>query len=87
MNLVSLYGGTRATHQPNPVVGEVNSLRAARIFEEQAPHRLFGANAGATCPPSGTKGAEGSEGAGGTAGAAAASGTEGAADVAEPAQD
>ncbi|MGP9747267.1 NAD(P)/FAD-dependent oxidoreductase [Brachybacterium sp. AOP29-B2-41] len=48
MNLVSLYSGSRATHQPNPVVGEVNSLRAARIFEEQAAHRLFGAGAGAT---------------------------------------
>ena len=47
MNLVSLYGGTRGTHQPNPVVGEVDSLRAARIFEEQAPHRLYGLNAGA----------------------------------------
>ena len=47
MNLVSLYGGTRGTHQPNPVVGEVDSLRAARIFEEQAPNRLFGLNAGA----------------------------------------
>lgn len=44
MNLLSLYGGTRATHQPNPVVGEVDSLRAAREFEEQAPHRKFGAN-------------------------------------------
>ena len=44
MNLLSLYGGTRATHQPNPVVGEVDSLRAARIFEEQAPHRKFGRN-------------------------------------------
>ena len=73
MNLVSLYGGTRATHQPNPVVGEVNSLRAARIFEEQAPHRLFGANAGATCP--------------GNAVDAADEADEGAADVAEPTQD
>src|SRR5699024_1308610 len=44
MNLLSLYGGTRATHQPNPVIGEVDSLRAARIFEEQAPHRKFGRN-------------------------------------------
>ncbi|MGP9538370.1 NAD(P)/FAD-dependent oxidoreductase [Brachybacterium sp. AOP43-C2-M15] len=50
MNLVSLYGGTRATHQPNPVVGEVDSLRAARIFEEQAPHRKFGRGAGAADP-------------------------------------
>ncbi|WP_422115684.1 NAD(P)/FAD-dependent oxidoreductase [Brachybacterium sp. UNK5269] len=50
MNLVSLYGGTRATHQPNPVVGEVDSLRAARIFEEQAAHRLFGDGAGASGP-------------------------------------
>src|SRR5699024_1668368 len=51
MNLLSLYGGTRATHQPNPVVGEVDSLRAAKIFEEQAPNRLFGGDAGATSPP------------------------------------
>ncbi len=53
MNLLSLYGGTRATHQPNPVVGEVDSLHAAKVFEEQAPHRLFGRDAGATCPPRG----------------------------------
>jgi NADH dehydrogenase len=52
MNLLSLYGGSRATHQPNPVVGEVDSLRAAKVFEEQAPHRLFGLNAGATSPVS-----------------------------------
>ena len=52
MNLVSLYGGTRGTHQPNPVVGEVDSLRAARIFEEQARNRLFGLNAGAASPVS-----------------------------------
>ncbi len=45
MNLLSLYGGTRATHQPNPVVGEVNSLRAARLFEQQADHRKFGRGA------------------------------------------
>ena len=45
MNLLSLYGGTRRTHQPNPVVGEVDSLQAARDFEQQAPHRKFGANA------------------------------------------
>lgn len=47
MNLVSLYGGTHVTRQPNPVVGEVDSLRAARLFEEQAPRRRFGLNAGA----------------------------------------
>lgn len=47
MNLLSLYSGNRATHQPNPVVGEVDSLRAARIFEQQAPHRMFGTGAGA----------------------------------------
>lgn len=50
MNLLSLYGGTRATHQPNPVVGEVDSLRAARIFEEQAANRKFGKDAGASSP-------------------------------------
>ncbi|MDN5688964.1 MAG: NAD(P)/FAD-dependent oxidoreductase [Brachybacterium sp.] len=50
MNLISLYGGTRATHQPNPVVGEVDSLRAARIFEAQAPHRYFGKGALAGTP-------------------------------------
>ncbi|MGO1506278.1 MAG: NAD(P)/FAD-dependent oxidoreductase, partial [Brachybacterium sp.] len=71
MNLVSLYGGTRATHQPNPVVGEVNSLRAARIFEEQAAHRMFGANAGASCPSD----------------EIAADEAEGGADVAEPTKD
>ncbi|MGY5765431.1 NAD(P)/FAD-dependent oxidoreductase [Brachybacterium sp. DNPG3] len=46
MNLLTLYTGTRATHQPNPVVGEVDSLKAARIFEQQAPHRRFGRNHG-----------------------------------------
>ncbi|MGP9603651.1 NAD(P)/FAD-dependent oxidoreductase [Brachybacterium sp. AOP42-E1-35] len=71
MNLVSLYSGSRATHQPNPVVGEVNSLRAARIFEEQAAHRLFGAGAGATR----------------AADKVAAENAEGAADVAKPAKD
>lgn len=45
MNLLSLYGGTRRTHQPNPVVGEVDSLGAARAFEEQAPKRKFGEGA------------------------------------------
>lgn len=45
MNLLSLYGGTRRTHQPNPVVGEVDSIGAAREFEKQAPHRKFGVNA------------------------------------------
>ena len=68
MNLVSLYGGSRATHQPNPVVGEVNSLRAARIFEEQAAHRLFGSGAGASRPSD----------------KIAAENAEGAAEVAEP---
>src|SRR5699024_9785685 len=51
MNLISLYSGTRATHQPNPVVGEGGSLHAAKAFEGQAPHRLFGRDAGATSPP------------------------------------
>ena len=50
MNLLSLYGGTRGTHQPNPVVGEVDSLRAAKIFEEQAAHRKFGLGAQAGDP-------------------------------------
>lgn len=50
MNLISLYSGSRATHQPNPVVGEVNSLRAARIFEEQAAKRKFGKGACADAP-------------------------------------
>lgn len=50
MNLISLYGGTRGTHQPNPVVGEVDSLRAAKIFEEQAPNRLYGEGAGSADP-------------------------------------
>jgi NADH:ubiquinone reductase (H+-translocating) len=50
MNLLSLYGGTRATHQPNPVVGEVDSLRAAKIFEEQAANRKFGKGACAVDP-------------------------------------
>ncbi|MCG7310379.1 MULTISPECIES: NAD(P)/FAD-dependent oxidoreductase [Brachybacterium] len=42
MNLLSLYAGTRATHQPNPVVGEVDSIAAATTFREEAQHRLFG---------------------------------------------
>jgi len=45
MNLLSLYSGTRATHQPNPVVGEVDSLKAARQFEEAARQRRFGEGA------------------------------------------
>lgn len=45
MNLLSLYGGTRATHQPNPVVGEVNSFAAARAFEEHSTDRKFGEGA------------------------------------------
>ena len=71
MNLLSLYSGTRATHQPNPVVGEVDSLRAARIFEQQAAHRMFGANAGASA----------------RADEIAAQDSEDAADVAQPTQD
>jgi NADH dehydrogenase len=43
MNLLTLYGGTRSTHQPNPVVGEVNSIQAARRFRAEAPNRHFGA--------------------------------------------
>lgn len=45
MNLLSLYGGTRNTHQPNPVVGEVDSITAARRFRERADERRFGSNA------------------------------------------
>ncbi len=45
MNLLSLYGGTRATHQPNPVLGEVDSIAAARRFREQARNRKFGEGA------------------------------------------
>ncbi|WP_114854241.1 NAD(P)/FAD-dependent oxidoreductase [Brachybacterium sp. YJGR34] len=71
MNLISLYGGTRATHQPNPVVGEVDSLRAARVFEEQAARRRFGKGAGA----------------GDRSSVRAAARAEGAASVAEPTKD
>jgi NADH dehydrogenase len=42
MNLLTLYSGTRATHQPNPVIGEVDSIAAATRFRREAPHRLFG---------------------------------------------
>ena len=76
MNLISLYGGNRATHQPNPVVGEVDSLRAARMFEEQAPHRLFGANAGGGITADGTQETD--------AEAAAAPDAQGAREVTDP---
>lgn len=46
MNLLSLYGGTRATHQPNPVIGEVDSISAARRFRAEAANRRFGEGAG-----------------------------------------
>lgn len=71
MNLVSLYSGSRATHQPNPVVGEVDSLRAAKIFEQQAANRMFGTGAGAST----------------TTAVKAADDADGAAAVAEPTQD
>lgn len=45
MNLLSLYSGTRATHQPNPVIGEVDSISAARRFRDMARERRFGAGA------------------------------------------
>ncbi|MFC7464587.1 NAD(P)/FAD-dependent oxidoreductase [Brachybacterium sp. GCM10030252] len=73
MNLLTLYGGTRATHQPNPVVGEVDSVRAARIFEEQAKHRKFGRDA---------QGASESDRI-----AAAQEGEHGARDVSDPVKD
>ncbi|PWH06340.1 NAD(P)/FAD-dependent oxidoreductase [Brachybacterium endophyticum] len=42
MNLLSLYAGTRNTHQPNPVVGEVDSITAAEVFDAEKPNRRFG---------------------------------------------
>ncbi|WP_144794023.1 NAD(P)/FAD-dependent oxidoreductase [Kocuria palustris] len=41
MNLVSLYAA-RQSHQPNPVTGNVDSLRAAEVFRELAGQRKFG---------------------------------------------
>ena len=43
MNLLSLYSGTRATHQPNPVVGEVPAARGPHLRRGRAPY--VGANA------------------------------------------
>lgn len=45
MNLLSLYSGSRATHQPNPVIGEVDSIEAARQFRDMAGQRRFGEGA------------------------------------------
>lgn len=42
MNLLSLYSGTRATHQPNPVMGDVDAVAAQREFERRANERMFG---------------------------------------------
>ncbi|MCL6423102.1 NAD(P)/FAD-dependent oxidoreductase [Brachybacterium sp. JHP9] len=43
MNLVSLYtSGLRTRHQPNPIIGEVDSIAAARRFREEAGSRRFG---------------------------------------------
>ncbi|WP_058234938.1 NAD(P)/FAD-dependent oxidoreductase [Devriesea agamarum] len=42
MNLLSLYSGNRHTHQPNPVVGEINSEEAAAIYEAMRDLRRFG---------------------------------------------
>ena len=46
MNLLSLYSGTRASHQPNPVLGEVDSLTAEQQFRDSAGLRRFGVGAG-----------------------------------------
>jgi NADH dehydrogenase len=35
MNLLTLYTGTRATHQPNPVVGEVSAITVARAHQRE----------------------------------------------------
>lgn len=42
MNLLSLYSGTRATHQPNPVMGDIDSVAAQREFDRRADERRFG---------------------------------------------
>lgn len=42
MNLITLYVGMAATHQPNPIVGEVSSQRAAEEFLRHADKRRFG---------------------------------------------
>ena len=41
MNLISLYAA-RSRHQPNPVTGNVDSMRAAAEFTEHANRRRFG---------------------------------------------
>lgn len=43
VNLFSLYAARRSNHKPNPVTGDVDSLKAARVFEEMADARRFGA--------------------------------------------
>lgn len=42
MNLLTLYSGTRSTHQPNPVVGDVDSVAAEAAFEDACSQRHFG---------------------------------------------
>ena len=42
MNLLSLYTGTRSTHQPNPILGDIDSVAAQREFENHAGDRKFG---------------------------------------------
>ncbi|MDO5662533.1 MAG: NAD(P)/FAD-dependent oxidoreductase [Brachybacterium sp.] len=45
MNLLSLYAGTRSTRQPNPVMGDVDSIAAAHAFDRHAEDRKFGPGA------------------------------------------
>lgn len=42
VNLFSLYAARRASHKPNPVTGDVDSINAARVFAEMAGTRRFG---------------------------------------------
>ena len=42
MNLISLYAGMAANHQPNPIVGEVSAKGAARAFLANKHERRFG---------------------------------------------
>ncbi len=42
MNLLSLYSGTRSTHQPNPVIGEIDSVAAQKEFDRSSRERHFG---------------------------------------------
>lgn len=50
MNLLSLYSGTRSTHQPNPVLGDVDSIAAQKEFDLHADDRRFGAKDGSLPP-------------------------------------